>query len=678
MTDSTDPLVAAAVRPLTGDAEMNSSAVRLLESLREERPDQTEAALKRWHAPAREKRRMSWRVTLHLTALVISILLLTHATLDFLRHRRTLPAFSNGLEETADLFDSTRLSAHDKLLLKIGDGLQSPTELAKALWDSDPTNPAYFSEYCAAYISDQKKLPADFLEQARRIDPSNTYFPYWAAAVAAQDAVKRRSLSKAAKAAGAAPEWDVMDEGKVDQALAIVHESLNLPDCRNYEIQMIRERIPLLPQSTPLEYSRSISFLHMTTSSNLSMHLANALAAKAWLCGNRGDTQGIIALKQVVDVYLRNISCTEPGAIVEDLIIERGAMVTLKNLNESAVKLGLATEATEIQTRLDRLEKLASDRKAGVFEIEGKEASRQLGVNNDYSIVFIAKYALHPPVLTDRDVKPGRMREYDILSQVCTFGTWALLAFVAGLTALYRFRPPRVIRDLSARMELLLRPADWVWLCVVGIPPFIYCLLITRLTTLGGSGANIFAGAIQLPYDGVVLLPIAQFTGLFFMMLILLVLVARWRLGKRAAFFGFGKARLWPGAIAFVSAAASIPVLGWAVTEASDIALKISWGLFVIPMAWILAVLIRAMTAGAPHLLHLTTASRVLVPAYSAAMVILLMATPFHMMSRQRWFELDTMNHLDAAYPSLTKFEYQLSVAARQELREALGYEPMP
>ena len=33
------------------------------------------------------------------------------------------------------------------------------------------------------------------------------------------------------------------------------------------------------------------------------------------------------------------------------------------------------------------------------------------------------------------------------------------------------------------------------------------------------------------------------------------------------------------------------------------------------------------------------------------------------------------MNRLDAAYPSLSKFEYQLSVAARKELREALGYE---
>ena len=101
----------------------------------------------------------------------------------------------------------------------------------------------------------------------------------------------------------------------------------------------------------------------------------------------------------------------------------------------------------------------------------------------------------------------------------------------------------------------------------------------------------------------------------------------------------------------------------------------ISWGLLVIPLAWILVAVIHAMTAGANQLLQLTTTARVLVPAYSAAMLVLLTSTPFHMMSRQRWFEQDTMNHLDAAYPSLSKFEYQLSVAARKELREALGYQ---
>lgn len=676
MTDSTDPLVAAAVRPLTGDAETRAAAATLLESLREQRPDQEASALKRWDAPAAGNRRLTWRVVLNLIGLVIAILLLTQATLDFRGYWKILRmTTSYGYIETHELLDPARFNEHERRLLKIND--LSPIELAKDLWDSDPANPAYFAEYCAAYLSDHAKLPPDFLEQARSIDPNNARFLYWAATLEATDAAKQRSRSKAAKAAGAAPEWDVTNESKIDQALAILHDSRNLPDCRTYEIQMMRERIPILPQNTPLEYHSSLAILNMASANHqYSRDLPKAIAAKAWLFGERGDAKGLIALKEDFDIYLKNISRTEPGFIVQDMMIEFAAGISLKSLAASATKLGLTEMAAEVQARLDRLEKLTADRKAGVFKIEGKDPFRQLGMMSSRdSLPYIVECALHPPVLTDRDVKPGRMLEYEILWQICTYGTWGLLGLAAGMAALDRFRTPAVIRGLSARMELLLRPVDWAWLCIAGIPPFIYCLLITHLTTLGGSEANIVAGMIELPFDGAVLLPMAQFTGLFFMLLILPILVARWRLGKRAAFFGFDKARLWPGTLALLSAAAFIPVLGWAVTQASDVALKLSWGLFVIPMAWILAVIIRAMTAGGTHLLHLATTSRVLVPAYSAAMVVLLTATPFFMASRQHWFEQDRMNRLDVAYPSLTRFEYELSVAARKELREALGYE---
>ena len=675
MTDSTDPLVAAAVRPLTGDAETRAAAVTLLESLREKRPDQEQAALKRWEAPAGGKRRLSWRRALDLMGLVIAILLLTQATLDLRGYWRILRMASGyGYTESHELLNPARFNERERRLLKINE--LSPIELAKDLWDSDPANPVYFAEYCAVYISGPSKLPPDFLEHARRIDPNNASFLYWAAANEAKDAAKPRSRSKVAKAAGAAPEWDVTNESKIDQALAILHDSRDLPDCRSYEVQMMRERIPLLPQDTSLEYYTSLSILATATASQqYSRDLPNAIAAKAWLFGERGDPKGLIALKEDVDLYLKNISRIEPGFISQDIMIELAARISLKNLAASATKLGLTEMAAETQARLDRLEKLTADRKAGAFEIEGKDATRQLGISNRYEIPYIAKHALHPPVLTDRDVKPARMIEYEILWQICTYGTWGLLGLAAFITALDRARTPRVIRNLSARMALLLRPVDWVWLCVAGIPPFLYCLLIIHLTTLGGSEANILAGFIDLPYFDGVLLPMAQFTGLFLMLLILPILVARWRLGKRAAIFGFGKARLWPGGLALLSAAAFIPVLGWAVTNASDLAFKISWGLFVIPMTWILTVVIRAMTAGGAHLLHLATSSRVLVPAYSAAMLVLLTATPFFMASRQHWFEQDRMNRLDAAYPSLTKFEYELSVAARKELREALGYE---
>ena len=114
--------------------------------------------------------------------------------------------------------------------------------------------------------------------------------------------------------------------------------------------------------------------------------------------------------------------------------------------------------------------------------------------------------------------------------------------------------------------------------------------------------------------------------------------------------------------MAVLSAAAFIPVLGWAATHSSLPGLVASWVLFGIPLAWILGIVIRAMTTGAGQLLQLTSCSRVLVPTYSAAVLILVVASLFFKPMRQYWFERDPMARLDVAYPSLTKFEYDVSV----------------
>ena len=678
MTDAPDPLITAALRPLSGDAESRSSARMLLETLREEHTDQAQDALKRWDAHDKKKRRLSWRAVFMILAAVISAVMLTPGMLDFMDYRRILRAASGyEFDDAAKVFDLTRFTTRDKQLLKISDAGQSPLELAKVLWESDPANAAYFCDYCATYFSDNHEtLPPDFLAQAGRIAPDNAFFPYWAAGVEAKDAAKIRSLSKAARASGAAPEWDVIDESKIDRALAILRGSNDLPDHESYEIQLMRERIPLLPQANPSEYHSAVSYLAMTTSvPSFSRALPNAIAAKAWLFGERGDAGGLLALKADADAYLRNISRSEPGFLIQDIIIESRAKSILKNLTASAKKLGLVAEAAEAQGKLDRLDKLTTDREAVMFEIDGKDARQKLSAFKRYSMSYLSKRTLHPPMLRDSDVKPGRMTEHEILAQLCTHATWALLGIASGLAALYRLRSPRLVRSLAARMELLLRPADWAWLFVAGIPPFVYLMLITRFTDLGGSELNILSLFIELPYYDGLPLPLAQFVGMFLMTLILPVLVARWRIGKRAAFFGFGKTRLWAGGLAFISAAAFIPVLGWAVTTGSDTGLKIAWALFVIPLGWILAVVIRAMTTGMGQLLHLNTVSRILVPTYLAAAVVLLLATPYFKWSRQHWFEQDPMARLDVNYPSLTKFEYEISVAARKEVREALGYE---
>ncbi len=677
MPDPNDRLIDAATRRLTGDAELKSSARRLLESLTEEGADQAEKAIARWGAIDRKNRRLSDRAIFYLTVVSVSVLLLAHAFMDIREYRMVLAAIRFDPVDHTKLIDVSRFNPREKLLLNLGDKTTTETQRAKALWDIDPQNAGYFSQYCSAYLSETTKLPPNFKEQVLLIDPKNAYFPYWTATLAAKDAAKARPLSRAARAAGEAPEWEVKDEAKLDQVLAILRECRDLPDYREYEVSLLREKIPILPQHTPSEYLQSVGFLSMTLHINLaSRELAHAIAAKAWLYGERGDADGLIALKTDADRYLRNLSRSEPGLLIQEIIVEAWAKIVLKNLAASATKLGLTAEAADSQARLDRLDQLKKDREAaGPFQIEGEDASMKLGILNGNAITYTSRRALHPPTLTDAEVKPGRMIEHEFMAQLCTYGAWALLGLAAGVVALYRFRSPKVVRLLSARMEMLLKPVDWLCLLAAGIAPFAFLQAVTRAADLGGSEWNVMALNIDLPYYDGILLPMAQFAGALLMTVILTILTARWRLAKRVTFFGFSKTRYWSGWLALISAAVFIPLLGWSLVNRYDRGLTACWVLFALPIVWIVSVFIRAMTLGMDQLLHLTTVSRVLVPSFLATMAALLLFTPSFKWSRQQWFEQDRMNHLDANYPSLTKFEYQLSLAARKEVREALGYD---
>lgn len=657
---ATDPLISTAMRGFSGDSESTAAAGRLLETLRSHQPPQETAAIQRWDAHDGKTRRLSWRAVFYSTAALVSVLILTAGAPEAYRYAGIYGISRDG----PDPLDPASFSEHGRLLLKLSDTGQSPNELEKALWDSAPENPAYFAEYCGGFFRENGRLPADFLEQARRIDPQNAFFPYRAATLEAKDA--------AFSPPDVAPGWVIADEGKIDRTIALIQQGGKLTDYRAFTVQMTRERIPLLPQRDPVEYHQSLTALSYVTSNffSYSKSIAQAIAAKAWLCGERGDAPGLIFLIHDVDAYLRHLSHAEAGFIIEDHMIERFANLALDNLSASATKLSLTREAAELQGQLDRLKQLEIDRETESFQIDGDESYHKVG-RLQSGIGY--HYALLPPVVTDSEVKPGRMIDHEFITQLCTFAAAGLLGIMAGAVALFRFRVPKLIRELALRVDLLLRPLDWTLLFLSGILPLCYLLAITRATPLGGLGRNIGGWLIELPFDGEIFLPLAQFAAATVMMLILPILVARWRLGKRARFFGFGSSV--PGWIALASAAALIPVLGWATTTASDTGLKISFALAVIPAGWLVMTVLWALILGGSQLLHLCTLSRLLVPTYVAVAVLLLLATPYFSWSRTQWFQQDTLNRLDVKYPSLSKFEYQLSLAARKEIREALGYD---
>lgn len=169
--------------------------------------------------------------------------------------------------------------------------------------------------------------------------------------------------------------------------------------------------------------------------------------------------------------------------------------------------------------------------------------------------------ANHPP-LSDVDLKPGRLTEHEIIAQLGSIVTWTFLLAALAAVAIYRFRSPALIRRLAARMASLLRSSDWIWLLIAGVVlPFCYFMAITRLTPLGGRDFSLTKNDLKLFPDTVVPLALAQFSGLALLLILVPLLVTRWRLAIRGVAFGFTNGKSWPGFAAVVCAAAFINVL---------------------------------------------------------------------------------------------------------------------
>lgn len=678
MNDSFRALTEAALKNLKGDPESKSSAITLLERLHQDVPDQIPPALARWDRQDSKKIRMPWRIVFHVTLAAISLGLFASSYADLSRYKLLTQGLTRfgSIEEKSQIFEPNRFTRDERLILNLPTGDETSAQVAKALWDSDPSNPAYFATYTENYINDWSRPPPDYLEVAARIDPNNAYFPFRYAGLIGGEAV-RGTRHRGATGAGTAPAWTILDEPKLNLALDVIRKSRNLSEFRTYDPELLKQRIPLLPQANYPDYFASLAVLQDLPQHGVSIRrVAVALSAKAWLCGNRGEIGEFLEIKKDADQFLKHLMRIEPGIVFVEYSIQVSLNTLLLSLGDAADRLGLTAEAAELKRQSAAVTRLIDERRKAVFLIDGKPTHEKLSITLQNTIVETIGLSVRPPTLTNEDTTPRRMLDHELLAQFCVFASWVILGIAGAFAALYRFRSPKIVKNLSERLGGLLRAADWIWLGGAAIVPLLYVFAVIRLTPLGGTEVSISTLVIHLPYDGIILLPMAQFGGMILMIVILPILLARWRLGKRAAFIGFGAKGNWPGWIAFLSATASVPVIGWAVTHASPIGMKISWALFALPLSWILVYVMRSLTEGMTGLLQLTVVSRALVPAYTTAMLALLLTTPFLKWSRQLWFERDSMSRLDVAYPSFSKFEYETCVEARNELLRALQTPP--
>ena len=586
---------------------------------------------------------------------------------------------------------SRRLNDQGRLLL-LGDITKSTlSERRKCLLDSSPDNPAYLMEYASAYLMDHDQLPADFLETARRLDPDNSWFTYFAAVVKLAGSVRQQMQTKAAIVAGEAKTWTIRDQQKLDEFIALIHQASGQARFDSYQIRMIEERIPFIPRDDYTEYLASAGAASGSLAYIYFQSLGRGIAAKAEQCAEQGDREGFLRLLADVEELNRKWTDSETGDIIGEEIFVGYLINSLPNLHAAAVKLELTEKAAQLRCLDERLKKRNQ-------EVLARKRAHSEKWMQERTSTWLSAYKNNdvksPPPLTDDDLKPGRLADHEILSRACCLATWLLFAVCLGLVALFRFRLPVVVRRLVPRIGLLLRPVDYAWLIGAGILlPYAYMMVINRFTPLGGRDWSI--GGTQMYFlqqfkESVadtewrdwsiwcvrIYLPLAQFLGLALLMMVVPVLVARWRLGRRIAMPGPGGGLSWIGWFAVICMVVLIPLSGWiAPTEYQrDIYQPWVTGLMAVPVVWLFVVSLRALFGRAkPRLLCRGVIARALVAVYATAMLLMAAAALGHKAAERYWFQRDTIMRMDPAFPAMSPYEYKVARQLRKEIREILG-----
>ncbi|GAA5128005.1 hypothetical protein JIN84_07850 [Luteolibacter yonseiensis] len=673
MDDPKTRFIEAAVRTISGNTESRLAVSRFLEDRLEEGGVQAEQAIKRWDELDALRRFPIWRITLFGVLLAVSAIVLTKSYSEWQQLRsisKSISAMVGGaiLSEEEPLSLGKKSLTADERLILFGDETQSSkTGKAKAIWDRHPDSPAYFAQYAEAFLSENEKLPDDFLDTARRLDPENAWFLYLAAGVEARDCVKKKDRSAEQKAAGKAPEWEILNAGSLGEAMRLFHEARNLKNCDGYKSLLMREKIPLLAQDNKIELFGAVGYVAGTSASDLISlrKLGEAISAQAGHFASENGTTGFRELMADSEAFNHKVLSMESNTLVEVLVYRAIIVTACRGFAGAAKVLGLQPEAERYQAVDDRLREARESLKNRDLLIDGHDFKKKAGIFEGLTTPMVHRQVVNPPPITDEDLKPGRLLEHEIISMLCACAVYMFLGGFLGLVWISGFFRKTPIRRLAARFESLMRPIDWMWVIGAGVVlPILLVMILNRHTPLGGRDFSVVALRF-LP-------PLASFNGLGLLLLILPILIIRWRLSEKCGSFGLVWRHSWIGWIAAGSCLPHMMVAGYAAPLGMIKWVNVAALILLVPHLWLVAVGIRACFVGPTCSLMSATVARMLVPTYASAMLLMIGLVPVFKACEAYWFRREAALVLDAKFPGMGTYEYKVAVQLQKETRAQL------
>jgi hypothetical protein len=693
MPDPVESFLDAATRSFGDNAELQIVTRRELEEAIHHAPetgDSLETMRDRFDAlDARPSRLSSWVFAAMAAA---SLALLAWTSWSFYEKRHEMEWFENlGDFMLSDIPGEklTRgLSASEKILL-LGNPTASPEgNRMKALWKSDPENPAYFAEYARTWVAKEKSMPPELWEEARRLDPDNGYYHFLAAVAAAEKSVGEVLRTRKKGEPLRPREYNILNASKWNQALDHLHAAAAAPDFKSYEKELRKSRSELLPLPDDiLSLAPKTDYLFGNKVAEIrSFTLHRVVSAKALECLKQGDREGLLKLHAAWDSLLLRLLECEPPSPIQTLLIRSSVGASSENFLAAADGLDMPDFAAKIRARKELLADEHSPLKQAMGNDEAKDHARlHGGLLQEYA------FLLEPP--KEEEMRPIRLGEYALMDRAAAIGAWIILAVMTVCVTCYRFRAPGLAKRISSRLSYLVTGRDLLHMIAAGvILPYLFWLATTHFTPLGGREWNFHA------HGGLIVA--GQLLAVVLLMLLIPLILARRRLSQRASRLGLRGGSSVFGWLSVAACILSIPLFYTAqavmvperLIDSGDILNASSFidldpdqagvpgsiwlwtaiGLLASATIYGLVSILRSLFTRRQHLLRRAILSRMLVPAYLAGTLLFAMSMPIHHVVERFWFARDMARNPISENFGIPTSEVRLLQLDQEKLRQAM------
>lgn len=393
--------------------------------------------------------------------------------------------------------------------------------------------------------------------------------------------------------------------------------------------------------------------------------LSDLWSAGAQECATRGDVDGF---RQIIsDWNILTKAMAEDGVNMVDQLVAKATFNSPSaNFRDAAMKLGLKTEAERFTSINDTFAEAYESKKR---EIRVRHSPAPFVSHGSLmaglSLPVVSSQVKSPPPVTEADLKPGRLADHELFERACSIAAWILLGSAAGLAGLHRFRHGALNHRLAARLSLLAAPIDWILLISGGILlPLLCYFLVTRFTPLSFRDWSLRWTVFMVPS-----LQVGAFVT---SMLVLPVVIARWRLGKRAGFIGLQSKRMWLAAFAGICSLIAIPLVGlghhmrheWFLIP---ISLPIAF-----PLVWLLVGLFKAVFGYNEEAFRNEILARWIQPVWVTGMLVMALSAPLLYKSEQYWIQRDKLMEITAETHGVSRYEWLVTQQLRKELLEMM------